>query len=67
MARWVVSLLPVGLLLVITLVNPTYMKPLFTHSSGRVMIAVGALMTLLGGLLVLAHGSAIAPFIYTVF
>src|SRR2546430_4955152 len=35
LSRWVVSLLPVGLLLVITLVNPTYMKPLFTHSSGR--------------------------------
>jgi tight adherence protein B len=52
MARWVVSLLPLGLLLVITLVNPTYMKPLFTHSSGRVMIAVGAMMIVAGSLVI---------------
>jgi tight adherence protein B len=52
MARWVVSLLPLGLLLVITLVNPTYMKPLFTHASGRIMIAVGAMM-IVGGSLVI--------------
>ena len=52
MARWVVSFLPLGLLLVITLVNPTYMKPLFTHASGRVMLAVGASM-IVGGSLVI--------------
>jgi tight adherence protein B len=52
MARWVVSLLPVGLLLVITLVNPTYMKPLFTHASGRIMIAVGAMMIVAGSLVI---------------
>ena len=52
MARWVVSLLPVGLLLVISLVNPTYMKPLFTHTSGRLMIAVGAMMIVIGSLVI---------------
>jgi tight adherence protein B len=52
MARWVVSLLPLGLLLVITLVNPTYMKPLFSHGSGRVMIAVGAMMIVSGSLVI---------------
>jgi tight adherence protein B len=52
MARWVVSFLPLGLLLVITLVNPTYMKPLFTHASGRVMIAVGAIMIVAGSLVI---------------
>jgi len=52
MARWVVSLLPLGLLLVISFVNPTYMKPLFTHASGRVMIAVGAIMIVTGSLVI---------------
>jgi len=52
MARWVVSFLPLGLLLVISLVNPTYMKPLFTHSSGRIMIAVGAIMIVTGSLVI---------------
>jgi tight adherence protein B len=52
MARWVVSFLPVGLLLVISFVNPTYMKPLFTHASGRVMIAVGAMMIVAGSLVI---------------
>jgi tight adherence protein B len=51
MARWVVSL-PLGLLLVISFVNPTYMKPLFTHASGRVMIAVGAIMIVTGSLVI---------------
>ena len=32
MSRWVVSLLPVGLLAVISLLNPGYLEPLFTHS-----------------------------------
>jgi len=52
MARWVVSFLPLGLLLVISLVNPTYMKPLFTHTSGRIMIAVGAIMIVTGSLVI---------------
>jgi tight adherence protein B len=52
MARWVVSLLPVGLLLLISIINPTYMKPLFTHTSGRVMIAVGAIMIVAGSFVI---------------
>ena len=52
MARWVVSFLPLGLLLVISFVNPTYMKPLFTHASGRLMIAVGAIMIVAGSLVI---------------
>ena len=31
------------------------------------LLPILTLMTVLGGMLVLAHGSAIAPFIYTVF
>src|SRR5213078_385596 len=52
MARWVVTFLPVGLLLVVSFLNPNYMKPLFTHTSGRVMIAVGAIMIVTGSLVI---------------
>jgi len=44
--------LPVGLLLVVSLLNPTYMKPLFTHASGRVMLAVGVVMIVSGSLVI---------------
>ena len=35
MSRWIVTLLPVGLLLVISLLNPHYLHPLFSRLSGR--------------------------------
>ena len=37
------------------------------HSKKYWLLPILMLMTALGGMLVLAHGSAIAPFIYTVF
>jgi tight adherence protein B len=52
MSRWVVSLLPVGLLLVISGLNPTYMKPLFTHTSGRIMLSLAAVMIVSGSLVI---------------
>jgi tight adherence protein B len=52
MARWVVSFLPLGLLLLISLINPKYMKPLFTHTSGRVLLAVGAIMIVTGSVVI---------------
>jgi tight adherence protein B len=52
MSRWVVSLLPVGLLLIISALNPTYMKPLFTHTSGRIMLAFAATMIVSGSLVI---------------
>jgi tight adherence protein B len=48
LARWIVSLLPVGLLVIITFVNNSYMKPLFTHTSGRIVLAVGAALIVSG-------------------
>jgi tight adherence protein B len=48
LSRWVVSLLPVGLLVAISAINPTYMKPLFTHTSGRIVLVIGLLMILAG-------------------
>ncbi len=52
LSRWVVTFLPVGLLLVISAINPTYMKPLFTHTSGRVVLAVGVIMIVCGSLVI---------------
>ncbi|MDP9308693.1 MAG: VWA domain-containing protein [Actinomycetota bacterium] len=52
LSRWIVTFLPVGLLLVITAINPTYMKPLFTHTSGRLVLAVGVLMIVAGSLVI---------------
>jgi tight adherence protein B len=52
MSRWIVSFLPLGLLVLITLVNPEYMKPLYTHTLGRVMLAVAAVMVVAGSLVI---------------
>jgi tight adherence protein B len=52
LSRWVVTALPVGLLLVISAINPTYMKPLFTHTSGRVVLTIGAIMIIAGSLVI---------------
>ncbi|MGN6431737.1 MAG: type II secretion system F family protein [Gaiellaceae bacterium] len=52
LSRWIVSALPVGLLLLISAINPTYMKPLFTHTSGKVILVVGALLIVAGSLVI---------------
>jgi tight adherence protein B len=52
MSRWVVSLLPVGLLILITLINPAYMKPLYVHPIGRVLLVVAGLMIVAGSLVI---------------
>jgi tight adherence protein B len=52
LSRWVVTFLPVGLLIVVSLLNPTYMKPLFTHTSGRIMLTVGVLMIAAGSFVI---------------
>jgi tight adherence protein B len=52
MSRWVLSLLPVGLFAIILLINPDYMKPLFTHSSGRILLAISVVMIVTGSLVI---------------
>jgi tight adherence protein B len=52
MSRWIVSFLPVGLLVLITLVNPEYMQPLYTHAFGRVLLALAAVMVVAGSLVI---------------
>ena len=52
MSRWVVSLLPVVLLATITVLNPTYVEPLYKETFGRVLLAVAAVMLVTGSLVI---------------
>ena len=52
MSRWVVSLLPVVLLLLITSISPAYMRPLYVNPVGRVMLVVAAVMIVAGSLVI---------------
>jgi tight adherence protein B len=52
LSRWIVSFLPLALLLAILAINPNYVKPLFTHGSGRVLLAVAAVMVILGSVVI---------------
>jgi tight adherence protein B len=39
---WVVSLMPVGLVLALNVLNPNYLSPLYHTTSGRVLLGMGA-------------------------
>jgi tight adherence protein B len=52
MARWIVSLLPVGLLLIITAINRDYMEPLFSQTGGRLMLGFATTMIIAGSLVI---------------
>jgi tight adherence protein B len=52
MARWIVSSLPVGLLLIITALNRDYMEPLFTKTAGRLMLGFAGVMIVSGSLVI---------------
>jgi len=52
LSRWIVSLLPVFLLTVITLINPGYMHVLFASTGGRVALVFAALMVIAGSFVI---------------
>jgi tight adherence protein B len=52
MSRWVVSFLPVVLLLAIWILNPSYLHPLFAQTSGRVLFVFAALLVICGSLVI---------------
>lgn len=52
MARWILTLLPVFLALVISLLNPSYMQPLFATKSGQVLVALAVVMVVAGSLVI---------------
>jgi tight adherence protein B len=52
LSRWIVSFLPLFLLVVITIINPTYMHVLYSSTSGRIALAFAALMVVAGSLVI---------------
>ena len=52
MSRWIVTALPVGLLLAITAINPGYTKPLFETSGGRIALLIAGMMVVAGSLVI---------------
>ena len=52
MSRWILTSLPIFLLLVITVLNPTYIDPLYSHSAGRIVLVIAALMVTAGSLVI---------------
>ena len=52
MARWILSLVPVFLALVIGLLNPAYMAPLFGSTVGRFALLVAGGMVVAGSMLI---------------
>ena len=52
LSRWVVSFLPLFLLLVITLINPEYMRVLYGETTGRILLVVAAVMVVAGSLVI---------------
>jgi tight adherence protein B len=52
MARWILTLLPAFLAVVLTLLNPSYMHPLFATTAGQVLVALATVMVVAGSLLI---------------
>jgi tight adherence protein B len=52
MSRWIITALPVGLLVFISVLNPEYTAPLFETGGGRIALAVGAVLLVTGSLVI---------------
>ncbi len=45
---WIITLLPVGLAGILTLISPDYFKPMFSETAGRIMLGIGIFSMLCG-------------------
>ena len=52
LSRWVVSAIPVALLLIITIVNPEYVEPLYTTTLGNLMLIAAGILIVSGSLVI---------------
>jgi tight adherence protein B len=52
MSRWVLTGIPIFLLVMLTVINPTYMNPLYTTTVGRILLVICALMITAGSLVI---------------
>jgi tight adherence protein B len=49
-SRWIVTLIPPVLLILIEIINPTYLEPLFSTSTGHLLLAIAAGLVLAGSM-----------------
>jgi tight adherence protein B len=52
LSRWVVTALPLILLLVISILNPGYVRPLYTETLGLVLLVVAGVMMAMGSMVI---------------
>jgi tight adherence protein B len=52
LSRWILTLLPVGLLVILTLAGGSYMHPIFHETFGRILLVLAALMVVLGSYII---------------
>ncbi len=52
LSRWILSLLPVFVLLMILLINPDHLQPLFHRLAGQIALVVAAIMVIIGSLII---------------
>jgi tight adherence protein B len=52
LSRWIVSALPVALLVAISIINPAYTEPLLVTTGGRLMLLFAAVMLVAGSLVI---------------
>lgn len=52
MSRWVLTGLPIGLLLLIAVLNPGYLQPLLHTGFGKFLLVIGAVMVTTGSLII---------------
>jgi tight adherence protein B len=50
LSRWVVTLIPPAVAGAVMVLDPTYMKPLFTTTTGIIMLAVATTLVIIGSL-----------------
>jgi len=48
MSGYLVSFLPIGIAIVLNMINPDFMRPLFTQLLGQILLGVGAVMMIIG-------------------
>jgi tight adherence protein B len=52
MSGTVISLLPIGLGMIVFVINPNYMNTMLTNSCGILMLVVGAVMIFVGYMII---------------
>jgi tight adherence protein B len=52
MSRWIVSALPVAIILILQVINPHYMDPLFAHLAGRIVFGLAVALCIAGSLVI---------------